>query len=108
MISMFAAVRLIIMLALIAALCAGGSSAASNHGSVPEARAADRMAHAVHHMAPDAEACDMSIAHCTTAALPCQSALVFERVPCPIRHASARLALADLARADLDTPPPRS
>ena len=98
MISMFAAVRLIIMLALIAALCAGGSSAASNHGSV----------HAVHHMAPDAEACDMSIAHCTTAALPCQSALVFERVPCPIRHASARLALADLARADLDTPPPRS
>lgn len=99
--------RLVLVLSIVAALCAGGVSGASAHDAAARASAADRMAHAGHHMIPEGGVCDMSIAHCATALPPGQTVQGFEPAPCPIRHPSASTELAELATPELETPPPR-
>ncbi|MEC9432515.1 MAG: hypothetical protein VYD87_06390 [Pseudomonadota bacterium] len=100
--------RLLLILSIAAAFCAGGGSAGIAHEASARATMAERMAHAGHHMTPEGGVCDMSIAHCATALPPGQTVQGFEPAPCPIRHPSASTELAELAAPDLETPPPRS
>ena len=105
---MYIAARLLLVLSIVVALCAGGLSGASAHDAAARATTAERMAHAGHHMTPEGGVCDMSIAHCATALPPGQTGQRFEPAPFPIRHPSASTELVELANPDLDTPPPRS
>ena len=45
--------RLVLVLSIVAALCAGGVSGVSAHDAAARASAAERMAHAGHHMIPE-------------------------------------------------------